>query len=117
MEFGRTAGNAYKPVLTRPSTNPLHLQTNNSMLTIKQLALGFNDAENYKRRENREIFEKLFLRTESLDQLIDPWTFFLIGDKGTGKTAYGVYLANQLHSRDGLSEVHANQASVRAGFI
>ena len=64
------------------------------MLPISQLDLGFNDAENYKRRENKELFAKLFYRNSSLETLCEETTSFLIGEKGTGKTAYAVYLAN-----------------------
>lgn len=55
--------------------------------------MGFRDAENYRRRENREVFNQLFLRTPELDKICQPHTFFLIGEKGTGKTAYAVYLS------------------------
>lgn len=55
---------------------------------------GFSDAENYKRRENKEIFRSLFVKNEYLDALLLPSTTFLIGEKGTGKTAYGIFLAN-----------------------
>lgn len=64
------------------------------MLEIKDLIFGFNDAENYKRRENRNFLNKVFFRTEELDKLCERNTFFLIGEKGTGKTAYAVYLSN-----------------------
>ena len=64
------------------------------MKLVTDLELGFLDAENYRRRENREIFNQLFLRTPELDRLCEPSTFFLIGEKGTGKTAYAVYLSN-----------------------
>lgn len=61
---------------------------------VNELNLGFRDAENYKRHENRELFNKIFIRTAMLDRLCKPSTFFLVGEKGTGKTAYAVYLAN-----------------------
>ena len=64
------------------------------MKPIQQLRFGFSDAENYKRRENKELFNQLFIRTRSLDHLISDQAFFLIGEKGTGKTAYSVYLEN-----------------------
>ena len=64
------------------------------MKLVPELQLGFRDAENYRRRENREIFNQIFLRTPELDNLCSPSTFFLIGEKGTGKTAYAVYLSN-----------------------
>jgi len=61
---------------------------------LNQLKYGFADAENYKRRENKDIFNQIFLRTDELDQLQNPSTFFLVGEKGTGKTAYAVYLTS-----------------------
>ena len=64
------------------------------MLPISELNIGFSDAENYKRRENKDLFNKIFLRTDSLDTLCERNIFFLIGEKGTGKTAYAVYLSN-----------------------
>jgi hypothetical protein len=64
------------------------------MIEVPVLQLGFRDAENYKRRENKELFNHIFIRTEALERLCEPSTFFLIGEKGTGKTAYAVYLAN-----------------------
>lgn len=64
------------------------------MLSIPELRLGFRDAENYQRRENKELFNTIFVKNAFLDQLLQPSSFFLLGDKGTGKTAYAVFLAN-----------------------
>ena len=64
------------------------------MLKIPELNFGFSDAENYKRRENKAMFNHIFLRNDSLDKLCESRIFFLIGEKGTGKTAYAVYLSN-----------------------
>jgi hypothetical protein len=61
---------------------------------IRELNFGFADAENYRRRENRDLFNQIFFRTENLDKLCDRSTFFLLGEKGTGKAAYAVYFAN-----------------------
>jgi hypothetical protein len=58
------------------------------------LNLGFGDAENYKKKENKELLSKFFIRTEELYQILKPANYFLIGDKGTGKTAFSLYLAN-----------------------
>ncbi len=63
------------------------------MKLIKELNLGFNDAENYKKRENKELFNTIFVKNHYLDKLLIPSTYFLIGEKGTGKTAYAVYLS------------------------
>lgn len=67
------------------------------MLTIAQLDFGFNDAENYRRKETKELFNKIFIRTDALDRLCETNIFFLIGEKGTGKTAHAVYLANTIY--------------------
>ena len=64
------------------------------MKKIKQLNLGFSDAENYKRRENKDIFNNIFIKNDYLDELLDSSKYFLVGEKGTGKTAYAVYLSN-----------------------
>ncbi len=67
------------------------------MISFGELNLGFSDAENYKKRENKELFNRIFVRTEDLDRLCNSNTYFLIGDKGTGKTAYAVFMANNYH--------------------
>lgn len=64
------------------------------MKNIVDLDFGFADAENYKRRENKELLNKIFIRNQQLDKLCDPAVSFLMGEKGTGKTAYAVYLRN-----------------------
>ena len=64
------------------------------MKTIEQLEIGFSDAENYRRKENKEVFNKIFIKNDNLERLCNPAISFLIGEKGTGKTAYSVYLSN-----------------------
>ena len=67
------------------------------MKKINEVVFGFSDAENYRRRENKELFSKIFLRTDALDEICEKSTFFLVGDKGAGKTAYAVYLSNSVY--------------------
>lgn len=67
------------------------------MLPIEKLNLGFNDAVNYRRRENKNDFNQLFIKNNKLEELMLPQNYFLIGDKGTGKTAYAVWLANNAY--------------------
>jgi hypothetical protein len=64
------------------------------MKTVLDLVLGYTDAENYRRPENREMFNRVFIRNDHLDKLCEHSTSFLVGEKGTGKTAYAVYLSN-----------------------
>jgi cold shock CspA family protein len=65
-----------------------------NMKPLTDIQFGFSDAENYRRRENKELFNKIFLRTDALKKIEQPSTFFLVGEKGTGKTAYAVHLSN-----------------------
>ena len=73
------------------------------MLKIKDLNLGYSDAENYKRRENKELLNHLFIRNDSLEKLCSPSTTFLVGEKGTGKTAYAVYMVNNSYQNNASS--------------
>lgn len=69
------------------------------MKRISEIMFGFSDAENYRRRENKELFNKIFLRTDAIEKIQRNNIFFLVGEKGTGKTAYAVYFSNsQLHN-------------------
>lgn len=67
------------------------------MKNISQLYLGFSDAQNYSQRKNKEAFNEIFVRNHYLDELIKPNTYFLIGEKGTGKTAYATFLSNNYY--------------------
>lgn len=64
------------------------------MKKVKDLFFGFNDAENFKRKEYKDLFTKFFTRTTNLSETLLPHKYFLIGDKGTGKTALAVFLSN-----------------------
>jgi hypothetical protein len=62
--------------------------------TISQLDLGFTDAQSYSHRHNKQKFNEIFVKNSFLDDLLKPSTYFLIGEKGTGKTAYATFLSN-----------------------
>lgn len=62
--------------------------------SIRDLPEPFNDALNYQTRTQKELFNKLFLRTEELRKCLAPTIYYLMGEKGAGKTAYAVYLQN-----------------------
>lgn len=64
------------------------------MKPFKELDLGFGDAENYNRSENKNQLHQIFVRNRYLDSLLRYSTYFLIGEKGTGKTAYAVFMSN-----------------------
>ncbi len=65
------------------------------MKNISELDFGYNDAANYlNSRKYSDFFTAVFVKDEKLDRLMRDDTYFLIGDKGTGKTAYAVFLEN-----------------------
>ena len=64
------------------------------MKSVKDLELGFSDAQNYTEKEHKQMFNEIFIKNLFLDQIIKSNIYFLIGEKGTGKTAYAVYLNN-----------------------
>lgn len=61
-------------------------------LQLAQLREPFNDAVNYRSRPQREFFQRIFLQTEALKKILEPQVYFLMGEKGSGKTAYATYL-------------------------
>jgi hypothetical protein len=84
------------------------------MKPIPQLNLGFSDSTNYKHRKNREMFNKFFVRLPSLDRLLDPDRYFLIGDKGTGKTAFAIFLSNNEYKNTKGSLVAINETEYQS---
>ena len=66
----------------------------NYMLRADELDFGFRDAQNYKTRDQKQKFNQWFIKNDALDRICLPQISFLVGEKGTGKTAYSVYLAN-----------------------
>jgi hypothetical protein len=61
---------------------------------LNELQEPFNDAVNYRTRQEKEFFNKIFLRTDDLSECLKPNIYYLIGEKGSGKTAYAAYLEN-----------------------
>lgn len=64
------------------------------MKKINDLFLGFSDATNYLQRQHKAAFNDFFVKNSYLDKLLNQNIYFLIGEKGTGKTAYATYLSN-----------------------
>lgn len=59
---------------------------------ISDLRDPFNDAVNYKSRQEKDFFNRIFVRTDDLTDCLKPSIYYLIGEKGSGKTAYATYL-------------------------
>lgn len=87
------------------------------MKTIDALTLGFGDAENYLMRQNRNLFNHVFIKNRYLDQILEPTRYFIIGDKGTGKTAYSAFLANNRGYKDHISHLRYVRETEYAKFI
>lgn len=60
--------------------------------SLQELKAPFNDAVNYRTRPEKEFFKKIFLKTDELTECLKPAIYFIIGEKGSGKTAYAAYL-------------------------
>jgi hypothetical protein len=60
---------------------------------IQGLNFGYADAQNYKDGRDTAHFEASFLADKHAEDLKLPKIYFLIGEKGTGKTAYATYLS------------------------
>ncbi|MDX7861362.1 hypothetical protein SJR95_15190 [Aeromonas caviae] len=67
---------------------------NKNWKSILELKEPFNDAINYSSKDQKQFFSKVFLRTIDLERCLLPTSYYLIGEKGSGKTAYAVYLEN-----------------------
>ena len=66
---------------------------------IAELDFGFKDAQSYgTSQESKDLFDKLFLYNDYVDAVLRPNNFFLIGEKGTGKTAYATYLSTHKYN-------------------
>lgn len=83
------------------------------MLTVSDLNLGSVDAVNYKTKEQKEYFSKILHRETYLEKVIRSDKYFLIGEKGTGKTSYAVFLHNSDYSNTLSRVVSLSQTDYR----
>lgn len=63
-------------------------------LAISDLNIGAIDAISYSGRQEKKFLSLIFLRDSVLDRLLEKRRYFLVGEKGTGKTAYATLLSN-----------------------
>ena len=64
------------------------------MKLVGELNLGFSDAQNYTLRKNKQMLSEVFVKNIYLDDILNSNSYYLIGEKGTGKTAYAAFLSN-----------------------
>lgn len=63
-------------------------------MDYRELDFPFDEAENYLLPNYKEHFNKMFYKDNNYDKLLQPTTYYLIGAKGSGKTAYSAYFCN-----------------------
>lgn len=63
-------------------------------MNFVDIEIPFDEAENYFKPNNREKLNKLFYRDKNFEKLLLDTTYFLIGEKGSGKTTYCAYFCN-----------------------
>lgn len=63
-------------------------------MSFIDIDIPFDEAENYFKPNNREKLNKLFYKDRNYDKLLQDTTYFLIGEKGSGKTTYCAYFCN-----------------------
>lgn len=88
------------------------------MKSIEHLQQIKGDAYEYYNStfEEKSLFEKIFLVDDILDEIKSPNKYFIIGEKGSGKTAYSVYLSNH-PTRELISKVKLVENTVYDKFI
>jgi cold shock CspA family protein len=64
------------------------------MLSVPELNFGSIDAVTYRQKGNKEHLQKILYKEHYLHEIMDPSKYFIIGEKGTGKTSYSVFLEN-----------------------
>lgn len=64
------------------------------MLPFKKINFGHTDAVNFALRKEKQLLNNVFFKSTYLDEIANPLTYFLIGEKGTGKTTYAVFMSN-----------------------
>lgn len=63
-------------------------------MSYTDIEIPFDEAENYFKPNNREKLNKLFYKDGNYNKLLQDTTYYLIGEKGSGKTTYCAYFCN-----------------------
>lgn len=61
-----------------------------------EIDFPFDEAENYFQSSNKMKLNHFFYKGEVYDKLRKESTYYLVGDKGSGKTAYSAYFCNNI---------------------
>ena len=63
-------------------------------MNFVDLEIPFDEAENYFKPNNKAKLNKLFYKDRNYEKLLEDTTYYLIGEKGSGKTTYCAYFCN-----------------------
>ena len=64
------------------------------MKPYKSINLGYTDAINFALRKEKQLLNNVFFDSKYLQKISSSSTYFVIGEKGTGKTTYAIFMAN-----------------------
>jgi hypothetical protein len=79
-----------------------------TFLKIADLDIGSIDAVNYSGRKEKSFLKRVFFRDSFLERILDSNRYFLVGEKGTGKTAYATFLSNEEYKKTSASVTSVN---------
>ena len=63
------------------------------MKRVNQLNFGFSDAVNYRAADAQPLLNLFFVEDDQVSRVCEPQISFLVGEKGTGKTACAAFLS------------------------
>lgn len=88
------------------------------MKKIEELSQIKGDAYEYYNSNDNDtnLFNKIFLVDEILDEIKSPDKYLIIGEKGSGKTAYSVYLSTH-HTKELTCKVKLVENTVYDKFV
>lgn len=80
--------------------------------TLSTNADDFNQTRNVR---DEKLFDRVFLKDEFYELISNQNTYFIVGEKGSGKTAYAVYYCN--NKRSGIAELNRVPPQMYYKFI
>ncbi|WP_152982026.1 P-loop ATPase, Sll1717 family [Prosthecomicrobium hirschii] len=63
---------------------------------ISTLRLPYRDATQFMSQSDLQFFKENFVRLNSIEELLNKPSVFIIGDKGSGKSAFATYFSNSM---------------------
>lgn len=71
---------------------------------LRTLSTNADDFNQPRNSSDEKLFDKVFLKNEFYDLISNQNTYFIVGEKGSGKTAYAVYYCN--NKKKGIAELN-----------